>query len=114
MISWGQCAESANATAVFPTAVGPRRTGTLPPAKPALQLLARQLHDRGSAVHIMGGKIGGEQPEQQLAHLPLLPPLSRLDRRPAGVGRGKALQPVGPPAEAAPSQIGHHLTEAGV
>ena len=71
MISSGQCAASASATAVFPTAVGPTSTGTLAPAKPALQLLAGQLHDRRAAVHVVRRQVGGEEPEQQLAHLAL-------------------------------------------
>ena len=71
--SSGQCAASASATAVFPTAVGPTSTGTLPPAKPALQLLARQLHDRGPPVHVVRRQVGGEESKQQLAHLALAP-----------------------------------------
>ena len=41
-----------------------------------------------------------------------LEPSARLDRRAAGVGRGEPLQPVGPAAEPAPGQVGHHLAEA--
>ena len=74
MISSGQWAASASATAVLPTAVGPTRTGTLPPAKPPLQLLARQLHDRRAPVHVVRRQLGGEQPEQQLPHLALVEP----------------------------------------
>ncbi len=104
---------SASATAVFPTAVGPTSTGTLAPAKPALQLLPGQLHDRGAAVHVVRRQIGGEEAEQQLAHLPLVQPLPRLDRGAAGVGGGEALQPVGPAAEPPARQVGDHLAEAG-
>ena len=77
MTSSGQTAASASATAVFPTAVGPTSTGTLPAAKPALQLLAWQLHDRRAAVHVVRRQIGGEEPEQQLAHLALRPAARR-------------------------------------
>src|SRR6185369_16376561 len=99
MISIGQCLASASPTAVFPTAVGPTSTGTLPPAKPSLQLLTRQLHDGRAPVHVVWRQLGGEQPEQELAHLALVEPLARLHRGAAGVGGREPLQPVGPAAE---------------
>src|SRR2546427_5217397 len=113
MISSGQIAASASATAVFPTAVGPTTTGTLPPAKPALQLLAGQLYDRRAPMHVVRRKVGREQPEEQLAHLALVEPLARLDRGPAGVSCGEALEPVGPAAEPPARQVRHQLPEAG-
>ena len=48
-----------------------RCTGTLAPAKPSLQLLARQLHDGRPAVHVVRRQLGREEPQQQLAHLAL-------------------------------------------
>src|SRR3954466_2417224 len=113
MISSGQCAASASPTAVLPTAVGPTTTGILTAAKPPLQLLARQLHDRGAPVHVMRRQLGGEEPQQQLAHLALVEPLPRLHRGPAGVRGGDPLEPVGPAAEAAARQIRDELPKAG-
>src|SRR5689334_16204330 len=104
MISSGHRAASARATAVLPTAVGPTRTGTLPPAKPSLQLLAGKLYDRRPAVHVVWRQVGREQPPQQLAHLGRLQPLARLDGRPAGVRRREPLETVGPAAEPAARQ----------
>src|SRR6478735_10646985 len=113
MISRGQWAASASATAVLPTAVGPTRTGTLPPTKPPLQLLAGQLHDRRAPVHIVRRKLRGEQPEEQLPHLALAEPVPRLDRRAARVSGREALEAVGPATEAPAGEVGHQLAEAG-
>src|SRR6476646_5233324 len=113
MISWDQWALSEIATAVFPTAVGPSRTGTLAPAKPALQLLTGQLHNGCPAMYVVRGQIGSEQVQQELAHFPSIQRLPRFDGGPAGVGGGKSLEPIGPPAESATSQVRHHLAEAG-
>ena len=93
--------------------MGPTRTGILAPAKPALQLLTRQLHDGGPAVNVVGRKVGGEEAEEQLAHFPLLQPFAGFHRGAAGVGGGETFQPVGPPAEAPPREVGHHLAETG-
>src|SRR5688500_17089367 len=111
MTSIGRCAASASATAIFPTAVGPTITGTLASPKAALQLLSRQLDDRGTAVHVVRWQVGGEEAEQELPHLPLVQPLPGLHRGAAGVGRREPLQPVGPPAEPPTRQVGHRLTE---
>src|SRR6476619_5255787 len=111
MISSGHTVASASATAVLPTAVGPTTTGTLPTPKPALQLLARQLHDGGTAVHVVGRQVGGEQPQQQLPHFALVERVARFYRGAAGVGRREPFQPVGPATEPPPSEIGHYLSE---
>src|SRR5882724_7109931 len=113
MTSNGQCRASASATAVFPTAVGPTMIGRLAPAKPALQLLTGELHDRGPAVHVVRRKIGLEQPEEKLPHLGLAQRLSCFDRRPAGERGREPLQPVGPAAEPSPCEVGDGLPEAG-
>src|SRR5688572_7240493 len=113
MTSRGQCAPSATATAVLPTAVGPTSTGTLPAAKSALQLLARELDDRGAPVHVVGRQVGAEQSQEQLAHLPFPEPVTRFHGGSTGVGGSKALQSIGPAAEAPPRQISHHFAEAG-
>src|SRR3954470_9465228 len=110
--SSGQWAARASATAVLPTAVGPRSTGTLAPAKPALQLLTGQLHDGGAPVHIVRWQIGGKEPEQQFPHLALLELLSSLHCCSTSIGRGKAFQSIGPAAETSPRQIRNHLPEA--
>src|SRR5215203_726472 len=112
MTSSGQCAPNATATAVLPTAVGPTSTGTLAPAKPALQLFPRELHDGGAPVHIVWWQIGAEEPQEQLAHLPLAQPVSRFHRRATRVCGGEAFQPVGPPTESATWQIRHPPPEA--
>src|SRR3989454_796968 len=87
----------ATATAVLPTPVGPTRTGTRgrsAPPKPSLQLVLRQLYDRGPPVHVVRREGRAEQPTHQLPHLFELEPLARLDRRPACEGGGEALEPV--------------------
>src|SRR5439155_7149716 len=110
--SSGQWAARARATAVFPTAVGPTRTGTLAAAKPALQLLARQLDDRRAAMYVVRREVGREELQQQLTHLALFQVLPGLDGRPAGERCGEVLQPVGPAAEPSACEIGHELLEA--
>src|SRR5437870_1854021 len=71
----GSSAAHATATAVLPTPVGPTMTGTSGGAprsaspKSPLQLPARQLHHRGSAVHVVGRERRAEQPEHELPHL---------------------------------------------
>ncbi len=113
MTSRGQCAASAIATAVLPTAVGPTSTGTLAPAKPALQLLPGKLHDGRAAVHVVRRQVGGKQAEEQLPHLPLVETLPRLHGGSAGVGRGESLQPIGPATEPPTGEVGDHLPETG-
>src|SRR5688572_10761318 len=107
MTSSGQWVVRARATAVFPTAVGPTTTGTLAPAKPALQLLTRQLDDGRAAVNVVRREIGGEEAQQQLPHLPSFQPFSRLHRRAAGKGGREALERIRPTPEPPPCQIGH-------
>src|SRR5438132_389613 len=104
----------ATATAVLPTPVGPTSTGTRgrsAPPKPSLQLVLRQLYDRGPAVHVVRREGRGEQPAHQLPHLFELEPLARLDRGPACEGGGEALEPVRPTAESAAREIRHKLLE---
>src|SRR5207253_6474972 len=79
----GSSAAHAATTAVLPTPVGPTMTGTSGGAprsaspKSPLQLPARQLHHRGSAVHVVGRERRAEQPEHELPHLLQLEPLAR-------------------------------------
>src|SRR6267143_2217709 len=89
----GQCAARASASAVFPTPVGPTMTGTsgLRAAKPALQLIPRELHDGGPAVDVVRGKLAGEEAREELPHLVGPQGLARLDGRPAGIRRGESL-----------------------
>src|SRR5947208_128890 len=112
----GSSAAHAAATAVLPTPVGPTTTGVRggisgSPKSP-LQLPARQLYDRGPAVHIVGRQRRGEQPEHELPHLLRLEPLARLDGRATGERRREALQPVGERAESPACEIGDELLEA--
>src|SRR5438445_13887731 len=86
----------ATATAVLPTPVGPTSTGTRgrsAPPKPSLQLVLRQLYDRGPAVHVVRRECRGEQPAHQLPHLFELVHLDRLDRCPACDGCVTAPEP---------------------
>src|SRR3954471_12382330 len=99
MISMGQCAARASATAVFPTAVGPTSTGTSAPPKTPLQLPAWQLHDGGAAVDVVRRQLGGGEAQEHLPHLALAQALAGLHRCPTGVGRGEPLEPIGPAAE---------------
>src|SRR5947208_13765516 len=95
----------ATATAVLPTPVGPTSTGTRgrsAPPKPSLQLVLRQLYDRGPAVHVVRREGRGEQPAHQLPHLFELEPLARLARGPAREGARGARGPVPPTRHTAP------------
>src|SRR5207253_9373253 len=94
----------ATATAVLPTPVGPTSTGTRgrsAPPKPSLQLVLRQLYDRGPAVHVVRREGRGEQPAHQRRHLFGLEPRACLERGPACEGAGEALVPFSPPAASA-------------
>src|SRR5919109_4529211 len=88
----------ATATAVLPTPVGPTMTGVgaLGPSKPSFQLFFGQLYQTRAPVDVVRWKRRGEQARNELAHFVDLERLARFDRRPAGVGRGKALKPVLP------------------
>src|SRR6266540_5419608 len=118
MTVMGVRAASATATAVLPTPVGPTITGVgvwgwgLGAAKAAFQLLFRQLHHRGTAVHVMGGEGCREQAHDQLAHLSRVERLSRLDRGSTRVGRGEALQPILPAPKSPAGEIGDELLQA--
>src|SRR5256885_9118142 len=105
----------ATATAVLPTPVGPTSTGTSgrsAPPKSSLQLVLRQLYDRGPPVYVVRRERRAEQPTHQLTHLLELEPLARLDRGPAREGGGEALEAVRPnPEPAAPGDL-HRLPEA--
>src|SRR5437879_12179580 len=73
----------ATATAVLPTPVGPRSTGTKgrsAPPKSSLQLFLRQLYDRGPPVYVVRRERSGEEPTQQLKALHELDPQSTLTR----------------------------------
>src|SRR5439155_27137241 len=105
----------ATATAVLPTPVGPTRTGTRgrsAPPKPSLQLVLRQLYDRGPPVHVVRREGRAEQPTHQLPHLFELEPLARLDRRPARERSGETLEAVRPTGEPPAREIRHELLEA--
>src|SRR5262245_61667223 len=114
MTSSGQCAASARATAVLPMPVGPTMTGVLAPAKPALQLLEGELYHAGASVDVVGRQGAGEESGHQPAHLLLGKDLARLDRGPAGIGRGETLQPISPSSETATSKIGNQLAQAAL
>src|SRR6266480_3039034 len=105
----------ATATAVLPTPVGPTSTGTRgrsAPPKSSLQLVLRQLYDRGPPVYVVRRERRAEQPTHQLTHLLEPEPLARLDRGPAREGGGEALEAVRPTAEPAAREIRHELLEA--
>src|SRR5260370_12919192 len=107
-------AANARATAVWPTPVDPTMTGTngrSAAPKPSLQLGARQLYDGGPPVDVVRRQRGGEQPHHELAHLVGIEVMARFDRGAAGVGRGKALQAVGPTAAAARREDRHPLLD---
>src|SRR4029077_5641237 len=110
MMVTGSRAAHAAATAVFPTAVGPTSTGTRGgrasgSPKASLQLILWKVHDRGPPMHMVCGEGGGKQPHHELAQFVRLETLARLDRRATGIGRGEALEAVGPAAEPTACQI---------
>src|SRR5690554_1901290 len=85
---------TSTAIAVLPLAVGPRiaiAPGSAMTAEAALQLLQRETHDRGTAVHVVVRQVGREQPIEQLLHLPRAQRLARLDRGLACKGHRDAL-----------------------
>src|SRR5262245_20418797 len=87
--------------------------GRLAPAKPALQLLAGQLHDRCPAVNVVRGKRSLEQAKQQQPHLGLAQWLTSLDGCAASIACGESFEPVGPAAETSAGQVGDGLAKAG-
>src|SRR5215207_7226689 len=86
MIAAPLAVASAIAIADFPAAVGPQTTRrvvphesaggrrvsgslSLLPSKPALELVPRELHDRGSPVHVVRGQRRPRELDEQRAHL---------------------------------------------
>src|SRR2546426_4504994 len=63
--------------------------------KPSFQFILRELHDRRTAMHVVGGEGGREQPGQELARLFGLETLPSLDGGAARERRCEPLQPVG-------------------
>src|SRR5687767_4676318 len=57
------------AIADLPAAVGPQITRTLLPAKPSVQLVPSDLHDRGPPVHVVRGQLRVAERREQGAHL---------------------------------------------
>src|SRR3989442_10419608 len=104
------------ATAVLPTPVGPTRTGVRcrvsGPTKPTFQFLFRKLHHARPAVDVVRRQRRRKKPHDQLAHLPGIQRLSRLDRRTTRVCRGKPLQAILPAAKPATGQIRDELLQA--
>src|SRR5258705_7764300 len=90
------CCASRSASPVFPAAVGPQMTrmgAALLSAKAALELGPRELHDGGPAVHIVCGKRGVAERDEQRTHLARRELVTSLDRRLARDGRGESLVP---------------------
>src|SRR5262245_41775414 len=116
MTVMGVRAARATATAVFPTPVGPTITGVgcreSGAAEPALKLFLRQLNHRWPSMHVVRWQRGAEEPNDQLTHLSGLERLTSLDRRATRIRRRKALEPVLPSAETAPSEVGDELLQA--
>src|SRR6266550_4143690 len=138
----GVRAASATATAVLPTPVGPTMTGVwgrsvishakacarqtlslrtlLCRAHPLgwgspetpFQLFFWQLDHGGAAVDVVRRQRCREEPHDQLAHLPRVERLSRLDRGSTRVGRSEALQPILPAPESPAGEIGDELLQA--
>src|SRR5688500_19719010 len=82
------------ASGVLPDAVGPVITSTgdsRSPSKAALQLSQREAYDRGPAMHIVIGQLGGEELLEQVGHLTMGERLPGFDRSLAGKGHGNAL-----------------------
>src|SRR5438034_8035361 len=63
--------------------------------KPSFQFILRELHDRRTAMHVVGGEGGREQPGHELARLFGLETLPSLDGGAARERRREPLQPVG-------------------
>src|SRR5512141_946126 len=77
----------------LPAAVGPQMTRILFTAKPTIQLVPRQLHDRRAAMHVVRGKLRVTQRCEQRSHLALRKHFPALDRRFAGNRRREMLMP---------------------
>src|SRR4051812_26542552 len=103
MIVTGAWAASRMAACVLPAAVGPQITrmaspcaaspAPLLPAKAALELGPRELHDGGAAVHVVRGQARLAECDEERAHLALRELVARLDGRLARDGRREALVP---------------------
>src|SRR3954447_3398889 len=88
------CRASRSASPVFPAAVGPQMTrmgAALLSAKAALELGPRELHDRGSAMHVVRGRLRVAERDEECTHLAGRQLVTRLDRRLARDGRRKSL-----------------------
>ena len=69
MIVVGSRSASHAAIALFPAAVGPQTTSTSSSAEAALNLVPPELHDRGTAVHVVRGKRRVAEGDEQRSHL---------------------------------------------
>src|SRR5213076_1171755 len=90
------------ATADLPDAVGPQMTGivaggaggrTSAPAEAPLELIPREVDDRGPPVHVMRRKRAIPQRDEERAHLPSGQGVAGLDRGLACDRRGEMLMP---------------------
>src|SRR5688500_11545200 len=84
-------AASARAIADLPAAVGPQMTRMLASAKPALELVPGELHDRRAPVDVVGRQGRSAKGDEERAHLAKRENVSRLDGGLAGDGRGEPL-----------------------
>src|SRR5688500_4694756 len=84
---------SARASDDLPAAVGPQMTRTLSSAKSAIELVPRELHDRGASVHVVRRETRRRERQEQRAHLARREDVAGLDGRLARDGRGEALVP---------------------
>src|SRR5919201_6482663 len=91
----GKRSASAMAMADFPAAVGPQMTRSLPSAKAALDLVPGELHDGGSAVHVVRRQLGSGEGDEERAHLGGREQVAGLDRRLAGERGSQSLVPRG-------------------
>src|SRR5919108_4883718 len=82
---------SESASADFPAAVGPQMMRRSVSAKPAVDLVPREMNDRGSTVHVVRWKHGRSERRVERAHLVGRERVARLDCRFACDGRCKSL-----------------------
>src|SRR5678816_3848032 len=82
---------SSMASADLPAPVGPHMTRTLFAPKASIELIPGDLHDRGSAVHVMSGQRRVRETDVEGLHLRRREKIAALDRSLARDGRGETL-----------------------
>src|SRR5689334_19210220 len=83
------CSASSMASADLPAPVGPQMTRTLLASETSIELIPGDLHDRGTAVHVVRGQRGIGETDVERLHLRRRQNVAALDR---GLARDRRRQ----------------------